>query len=40
MNNVHYSKATEPCNFTAAETNALLEGVQCHYGTIVGSFNS
>ncbi|KAF4095434.1 hypothetical protein G5714_024512 [Onychostoma macrolepis] len=28
------------CNFTAAETNALLEGVRCHYGTIVGSFNS
>ncbi|KAJ7996461.1 hypothetical protein DPEC_G00237310 [Dallia pectoralis] len=28
------------CNFTAAETNALLEGVWCHYGTIVGSFNS
>ena len=28
------------CNFTAAETNALLEGVRCHYDTIVGSFNS
>lgn len=28
------------CNFTAAETNALLEGVRCHYGTIVGSFTS
>ncbi|XP_059407392.1 uncharacterized protein LOC132141746 [Carassius carassius] len=22
------------CNFTAAETNALLEGVRCHYGTL------
>ena len=28
------------CNFTAAETNALLEGGRCHYDTIVGSFNS
>ncbi|KAL7395379.1 hypothetical protein ABVT39_015518 [Epinephelus coioides] len=28
------------CNFTAAETNALLEGVRCHYDTKVGSVNS
>jgi len=27
-------------NFTVAETHALLEGVRCHYGSIVGRFSS
>ena len=27
-------------NFTAAETNALMEGVRCYYASIVGRFNS
>ncbi len=38
--NIHTLTVSSPGKVVVAVDNALLEGVRCHYGTIVGSFNS